>query len=101
MYALQVVVDSAATGKALLANGKLRKRVTLIPLDKVQGPFCHERVRTEFCTVPAVILAHEQFGVRPACKASRQPSNRQMGTFFVHICRALSRRPHGAGGPPK
>ena len=33
----QVVVDSAETGKALLANGKLQKRVTIVPLDKVDG----------------------------------------------------------------
>jgi structural maintenance of chromosome 2 len=31
----QVVVDEAATGKALLNNGKLQRRVTIIPLDKV------------------------------------------------------------------
>lgn len=33
---LQVVVDTAEAGKALLARGKLRSRVTLIPLDKVR-----------------------------------------------------------------
>lgn len=32
---LQVVVDTAEAGKALLARGRLRNRVTLIPLDKV------------------------------------------------------------------
>jgi len=31
----QVVVDEAITGKALLNNGKLKKRVTIIPLDKI------------------------------------------------------------------
>ncbi|KAF1913158.1 RecF/RecN/SMC [Ampelomyces quisqualis] len=30
-----VVVDSAATGKLLLENGKLKKRVTIIPLNKI------------------------------------------------------------------
>jgi structural maintenance of chromosome 2 len=30
-----VVVDSAATGKQLLENGRLRKRVTIIPLNKI------------------------------------------------------------------
>ncbi|KAI4930975.1 uncharacterized protein J4E92_004809 [Alternaria infectoria] len=30
-----VVVDSAATGKQLLENGKLKKRVTIIPLNKI------------------------------------------------------------------
>ena len=32
----QVVVDEAITGKALLKNGKLERRVTIIPLDKIQ-----------------------------------------------------------------
>lgn len=32
----QVVVDEAITGKALLKNGKLKRRVTMIPLDKIQ-----------------------------------------------------------------
>ena len=34
-WCLQVVVDTAEAGKALLARGRLRSRVTLIPLDKV------------------------------------------------------------------
>ncbi len=33
---LQVVVDSDATAKALLSNGQLRNRVTIIPLNKVR-----------------------------------------------------------------
>jgi len=33
----QVVVDSAETSKKLLKNGKLRTRVTIVPLDKVGG----------------------------------------------------------------
>ena len=32
---MQVVVDSDATAKALLSNGQLRNRVTIIPLNKV------------------------------------------------------------------
>jgi structural maintenance of chromosome 2 len=32
----QVVVDEAITGKAILDRGKLQKRVTIIPLDKIQ-----------------------------------------------------------------
>ncbi|KAF2035292.1 RecF/RecN/SMC protein [Setomelanomma holmii] len=32
-----VVVDSAATGKQLLENGRLKKRVTIIPLDKISA----------------------------------------------------------------
>jgi structural maintenance of chromosome 2 len=31
-----VVVDTDATGKQLLQNGDLRKRVTIIPLNKIQ-----------------------------------------------------------------
>jgi len=31
----QVVVDEAITGKALLTRGKLKRRVTIIPLDKI------------------------------------------------------------------
>jgi structural maintenance of chromosome 2 len=39
-----VVVDSAATGTELLQNGKLRRRVTIVPLDKItrQGECCAE-----------------------------------------------------------
>lgn len=33
----QVVVDEAITGKALLNKGKLERRVTIIPLDKIRG----------------------------------------------------------------
>ena len=33
----QVVVDEAITGKALLNRGKLKRRVTIIPLDKIQA----------------------------------------------------------------
>ena len=33
----QVVVDEAVTGQALLAKGKLQKRVTIIPLDKISS----------------------------------------------------------------
>ena len=32
----QVVVDEAITGKAILDRGKLKRRVTIIPLDKIQ-----------------------------------------------------------------
>lgn len=34
-WVMQVVVDSDATAKALLSNGQLRNRVTIIPLNKV------------------------------------------------------------------
>lgn len=33
----QVVVDEAITGKALLSRGKLQRRVTIIPLDKIKS----------------------------------------------------------------
>ena len=33
----QVVVDEAVTGKALLGRGQLKKRCTIIPLDKIQA----------------------------------------------------------------
>ena len=33
----QVVVDEAITGKALLNNGKLERRVTIIPIDKIKS----------------------------------------------------------------
>jgi structural maintenance of chromosome 2 len=32
-----VVVDSEVTAKTLIANGKLKKRVTVIPLNKVNN----------------------------------------------------------------
>ena len=41
----QVVVDEAITGKALLAKGKLKRRVTIIPLDKIQSRLCHRCYR--------------------------------------------------------
>ena len=39
-YVMQVVVDSDATAKALLSNGQLRNRVTIIPLNKVSLQLC-------------------------------------------------------------
>lgn len=33
----QVVVDSEATGKQLLEKGQLRRRVTIIPLNRIQS----------------------------------------------------------------
>ena len=38
----QVVVDSAETGKSLLERGQLQKRVTIVPLDKVDGRKAHD-----------------------------------------------------------
>ena len=40
-YVMQVVVDSDATAKALLSNGQLRNRVTIIPLNKVSLQSCN------------------------------------------------------------
>jgi structural maintenance of chromosome 2 len=41
----QVVVDEAIVGKALLERGQLKRRVTIIPLDKIQG----RRVSSSTC----------------------------------------------------
>jgi len=41
----QVVVDEAITGKALLNRGNLKRRVTIIPLDKIQA----RRVSSSAC----------------------------------------------------
>lgn len=41
----QVVVDEAITGKALLSRGKLERRVTIIPLDKIQPKRVSEMAR--------------------------------------------------------
>lgn len=35
---VQVVVDTEATAKALLARGQLRNRVTIVPLNKARAP---------------------------------------------------------------
>jgi structural maintenance of chromosome 2 len=40
-----VVVDSENTGKQLLQNGNLRRRVTIIPLNKIQSHTVPTRVR--------------------------------------------------------
>ena len=40
---MQVVVDSDATAKALLSNGQLRNRVTIIPLNKVSNHALKQR----------------------------------------------------------
>jgi structural maintenance of chromosome 2 len=34
---LQVIVDTETTGKKLLKNGKLKKRVTIIPLNQISN----------------------------------------------------------------
>lgn len=40
-----VVVDSEETGKQLLQNGALRRRVTIIPLNKIQSYVVQPRVQ--------------------------------------------------------
>ncbi|KAH0979111.1 hypothetical protein GBA52_006288 [Prunus armeniaca] len=40
-----VVVDTESTGKQLLQNGNLRRRVTIIPLNKIQPYTVHPRVQ--------------------------------------------------------
>ena len=47
----QVVVDEAITGKAILDRGRLQRRVTIIPLDKIQP----RRVTTAACNKAAQI----------------------------------------------
>lgn len=53
---MQVVVDNAATGKALLAPGVLDRRTTICPLDKARhpGPILSPRELSHMCTaIPA------------------------------------------------
>ncbi|KAG6788501.1 hypothetical protein POTOM_004568 [Populus tomentosa] len=40
-----VVVDTESTGKQLLQNGDLRRRVTIVPLNKVQSHTVHPRIQ--------------------------------------------------------
>lgn len=40
-----VVVDTESTGKQLLQNGNLRRRVTIIPLNKIQAHTVPPRVQ--------------------------------------------------------
>ncbi|XP_011018333.1 PREDICTED: structural maintenance of chromosomes protein 2-1-like [Populus euphratica] len=40
-----VVVDTESTGKQLLQNGDLRRRVTIIPLNKIQSHTVHPRIQ--------------------------------------------------------
>lgn len=47
----QVVVDEAITGKALLNNGKLERRVVIIPLDKVQARSISDTVSKRASTI--------------------------------------------------
>lgn len=40
-----VIVDTESTGKQLLQNGDLRRRVTIIPLNKIQSHTVPPRVQ--------------------------------------------------------
>ncbi|KAL9406238.1 hypothetical protein Peur_003210 [Populus x canadensis] len=40
-----VVVDTESTGKQLLQNGDLRRRVTIVPLNKIQSHTVHPRIQ--------------------------------------------------------
>eukprot|EP00968_Pinguiococcus_pyrenoidosus_P020950 scaffold2618_cov240-Pinguiococcus_pyrenoidosus.AAC.13 len=42
----QVVVDTAQTAQALLQRGQLKRRVTIIPLDKINGRVVNESTRS-------------------------------------------------------
>jgi structural maintenance of chromosome 2 len=58
----QVVVDEVITGKALLSRGKLERRVTIIPLDKIQG----RRVTVAACERANEIAAELGSSASPA-----------------------------------
>lgn len=58
----QVVVDEVITGKALLAKGKLRRRVTIIPLDKIQP----RHVSNAACERARAIASQMNSTVHPA-----------------------------------
>ena len=54
-----VVVESDEVGKQLLQNGRLKRRVTLIPLNKIQSWTIPAPVRQPSCSImlPADIIA--------------------------------------------
>lgn len=58
----QVVVDEVITGKALLSKGKLERRVTIIPLDKIQP----RRVTVAACEKANEIAAELGSSASPA-----------------------------------
>ena len=45
----QVVVSSESVGKALLEKGRLQRRVTIIPLNKIRGSTLSDEVSTSLC----------------------------------------------------
>jgi structural maintenance of chromosome 2 len=58
----QVVVDEAITGKALLDRGKLERRVTLIPLDKIKP----RQLGKKTCEDASAIAAQSNAAAQPA-----------------------------------
>ena len=58
----QVVVDEAITGKALLDRGSLKKRVTIIPLDKIQS----RRIPDSACDAASKIAQKMNATANPA-----------------------------------
>ena len=58
----QVVVDDTITGKALLNNGRLERRVTIIPLDKIQP----RRVTNAACERADAIASNLNCSATPA-----------------------------------
>lgn len=58
----QVIVDEAITGKAILDRGRLQRRVTIIPLDKIQP----RRVTNAACSKAQEIAAGHNANAWPA-----------------------------------
>lgn len=58
----QVVVDEAITGKALLDRGKLSRRVTIIPLDKIRS----QHLSQSACRTAEEVASSMQTSAKPA-----------------------------------
>lgn len=71
-----VVVDTAETGTQLLQNGKLRKRVTIIPLNKIAAFRATAEVRTEQLQVEEarLMLDHRKLVLRRSSRLARLTS---------------------------
>ncbi|KAG8054309.1 hypothetical protein GUJ93_ZPchr0001g31079 [Zizania palustris] len=101
-----VVVDTETTGKQLLQNGDLRRRVTIIPLNKIQTSTIPERVRqaarrlvgTENVTLALELVGYVDevknamtyvFGSTFVCRnmesAKEVAFNREVGTTSVTL----------------
>ncbi|TYH61430.1 hypothetical protein ES332_D07G051700v1 [Gossypium tomentosum] len=55
-----VVVDTENTGKQLLQNGDLRRRVTIIPLNKIQPSTVHPRVGKENAKLALSLVGYDE-----------------------------------------